>query len=132
MVANGKVYVGTQNEVDVYGLLGTPPPAPTVSLSSPCYTFNKQTVGTTSAPRFLVLTNIGTANMTVGTISIRGLNASDFAQTNTCPSTLTANASCTIKITFTPSAVGARVAQVMISDNAAGTPHNTAVLGRGM
>ena len=132
VVANGKVYVGTQNEVDVYGLLGTPPPAPTVSLSSPCYTFNKQTVGTTSAPRFLVLTNIGTANMTVGTISIRGLNASDFAQTNTCPSTLTANASCTIKITFTPSAVGARVAQVMISDNAAGTPHNTAVLGRGM
>jgi hypothetical protein len=131
VVANGKVYVGTQNEVDVFGLLGTPPPAPTASLSSPCYTFSKQAVGTTSTPRFLVLTNIGAANMTLGTISIRGLNASDFAQTNNCPATLAPNATCTIKVTFTPSAKGPRVGQVMIPDNAVGNPHNTAVIGTG-
>ena len=135
VVANGKVYVGTQNEVDVYGLLGTPPAAPRVSLSSPCYTFNKQTVGTTSTPRFLVLTNNGNANMTLGKVYIRGLNMSDFAETDNCPvspATLAPNATCTIKVTFTPSAVGPRVAQVMIPDNAAGNPHNTAVVGRGM
>ena len=132
VVANGKVYVGTQNEVDVFGLLGTPPPAPAIGLSSPCYTFNKQAVGTTSTPRFLVVTNVGTANMTLGTVSIRGLNASDFAETNNCPSTLTPNASCSIKITFTPSALGPRVAQVMIPDNAAGNPQNTALTGVGI
>jgi hypothetical protein len=132
VVANGKVYVGTQNTLDVFGLLGNPPAAPNVSLSSPCYTFNKQTVGTTSTPRFLVLTNIGTANMTLGTITIRGLNASDYAETNSCPTTLTPNATCTIKITFTPSGVGPRVAQVMIPDNAAGNPHNTTVTGLGL
>jgi len=132
VVANGKVYVATQNTLDVFGLLGSPPPAPDVSLSSPCYTFNKQTVGTTSTPRFLVLTNIGNANMTLGTVSIRGLNASDYAETNSCPATLAPNASCTIKITFTPSAVGPRVAQVMIPDNAAGNPHNTTVTGVGL
>jgi len=131
VVANGKVYVGTQNEVDVFGLLGTPPPAPTVSLSSPCYTFSKQAVGTTSTPRFLVLTNIGAANMTLGTISIRGLNASDFAETNNCPASLAPNATCTIKVTFTPSAKGPRVGQVMIPDNAVGNPHNAAVIGTG-
>jgi hypothetical protein len=132
VVANGKVYVGTQNTLDVFGLLGNPPAAPSVSLSSPCYTFNKQTVGTTSTPRFLVLTNNGSANMTLGTISIRGLNAADYTQTNSCPTTLTPGASCTIKITFTPSATGPRVAQVMIPDNAAGNPHNTTVTGVGM
>jgi hypothetical protein len=132
VVANGKVYVGTQNEIDVFGLLGTPPPAPTASLSSPCYTFNKQAVGTTSTPRFLVVTNIGTANMALGTISIRGFNASDFTETNNCPATLAPNATCSIKITFTPSAKGPRVGQVMIPDNAIGNPHNTAVIGTGI
>jgi hypothetical protein len=132
VVANGKVYVGTQNEVDVFGLLGTPPPAPIVGLSSPCYSFNSQSIGTTSPPRFLAVTNIGKANMTLGTISIRGFNASDFTQTNSCPTTLAPNASCTIKITFTPSAVGPRVGQVIIPNNAAGNPHNTFLNGVGM
>src|SRR5580698_554011 len=131
VVANGKVYVGTQNELDVFGLLGTPPSAPLVNLSSPCYTFNKQKVGTTSTPRYLVLTNIGSANMTLGTVTIRGMNASDYAEKNNCPATLAPNATCTITITFTPTATGPRVAQVMIPDNAVGNPHNTAVTGVG-
>jgi hypothetical protein len=137
VVANGKVYVGTQNQVDVFGLLTTsvvaaPVPAPLASLSNPCFTFVKQTVGTTSPPKLLVLTNIGNAPMTVGIISIRGLNATDFAQTNACPPTLAPNASCTIKITFTPAATGPRVGQVMIGDNAIGSPHNNALTGIGM
>jgi hypothetical protein len=70
--------------------------------------------------------------MTLGTISIRGFNASDFTQTNSCPTTLAPNASCTIKITFTPSAVGPRVGQVIIPNNAAGNPHNTFLNGVGM
>lgn len=131
VVANGRVYVGTQNEVDVFGLYGTPPSVPFVNLSSPCYTFNKQQVGTTSTPRYLVLTNIGSANMTLGTIYVRGLNASDFTETNNCPASLAPKANCTIKITFTPSALGPRVGQVMIPDNSYGAPHNTAVIGSG-
>jgi hypothetical protein len=131
VVANGKVYVGTQNTLDVFGLIGNPPAAPAVGLSSPCYTFNKQTVGTTSSPRFLVVTNIGSASMTLGTPYVRGMNMSDYTETSTCPTTLAPNASCTIKITFTPSAVGPRIAQIMIPDNAAGNPHNTTVTGLG-
>ena len=132
IVANGKVYVGTQNQVDVFGLIGNPPVAPYASLGSPCYTFSKQAVGTTSPPRFEVFTNIGTANMTLGTVTFRGLNASDFAQTNNCPATLAPNASCTIKITFTPGGTGPRVGQLMIGDNAIGTPHNVALVGKGI
>jgi hypothetical protein len=132
VVANGKVYVATQNEIDVFGLLGTPPAAPLVSLSSPCYTFTVQTVGTTSPPRYLVLTNSGSADMTIGTIYLRGLNTSDYQiVSNNCPASLAPTSSCTIKLTFTPTATGPRVAQVMIPDNAAGNPHNVALTGKG-
>ena len=132
VVANGKVYVGTQNELDVYGLLGNPPAAPVVSLSSPCYTFNKQQVGTSGPPRYLTLTNIGKANLTLSQVSIRGVNASDYAQVNNCPITLAPNAQCTVKITFTPSALGPRTAQIIFTDNAAGSPQNTQVIGLGI
>jgi hypothetical protein len=67
----------------------------------------------------------------VQAISIRGLNASEFEQTNTCSQQLPPNQSCQISIEFAPAAVGARVAQVMIQDNAPGSPHNLAVTGQG-
>ena len=131
VVVDGKVYVATQNEVDVYGLLGTPPAAPWVSLSSPCYTFTKQTVGTTTTKSFVV-TNSGTANLTIGTVSLVGLNVSDFAiQSNGCTAALAPAAQCTIVIAFTPAASGPRLGQVLINDNAAGSPHNIMITGKG-
>ena len=131
VVVNGKVYVGTQNEVDVFGLLGTPPAAPWMSLSTPCYTFVKQKVGTTTTTS-VVVTNSGTATMNLGTISLTGMNASDFAiQSNNCSATLIPAAKCTIAVAFTPAATGARLGQLLINDNAAGSPHNVMFTGKG-
>ncbi len=131
-IANGKVYVGTQNEVDVFGLLGLHSPGPGVSLSNPCYTFVVQAVGTTSSYFPFILTNSGSTTLTIGSITIVGMNAADFAQTNNCPSQLAAGAGCTISVTFTPSAVGPRIAQVLIADGAAGSPHNAYLTGTGI
>jgi len=131
VVVNGKVYVATQNEIDVYGLLGTPPAAPWVTLSVPCYTFLKQTVGTTTTTSVLI-TNSGSATLTLGTISLTGLNVSDFAiQSNSCTTTLAPAAQCTIVIAFTPAAIGPRLGQLLINDNAAGSPHNVMFTGKG-
>ena len=132
VVVGGKVYVATQNEVDVYGLLGTPPTAPWVTLSNPCYTYVKQTVGTTSPPKSLTITNSGTANLSLGAVSLIGLNASEFAiASNNCLATLIPGGSCTITLTFTPAAVGTRLGQLLINDNAVGSPHNVMLTGRG-
>src|SRR5215467_5955171 len=132
VVVGGKVYVATQNEVDVYGLLGTPPTAPWVTLSNPCYTYVKQTVGTTSPPKSLTITNSGAANLNLGAISLIGLNASEFAiATNNCSATVTPGGSCTITLTFTPAAVGTRLGQLLINDSAIGSPHNVMLTGRG-
>ncbi len=75
----------------------------------------------------MTLKNTGTAALTLGTIQITG----DFIQVNNCPGSLAANASCTINITFTPTASGTRSGSLTISDNAAGSPQTVNLSGTG-
>ncbi|HEV2492095.1 MAG TPA: choice-of-anchor D domain-containing protein [Terriglobia bacterium] len=104
---------------------------PAVALAPTSLTFNSQLVGTTSAPQPVTLTNSGNAALTINSIGISGANASDFAQSNNCPGSLAANASCTINVTFTPTAAGARSASVSIADNAPGSPQAVSLSGTG-
>ncbi len=108
--------------------------APAVTLTPPSLVFGLQTVGTTSAAQSTTLRNSGTAPLALASISVTGANASDFAQSTTCPlapTTLAANATCTISVTFAPGAAGARSASVTIADDAAGSPHAVALSGSG-
>ncbi len=109
--------------------------SPGVNLSATSLSFSNQTVGTTSSAQAITLTNSGTAALTISSIAITGTNAGDFAQTNTCPgssATLAVGASCTISVTFTPSASGARSANVTLTDNAGGSPQSVALSGTGL
>jgi hypothetical protein len=69
--------------------------------------------------------------MSISSISLTGTNAADFARTTTCGTTLAASASCTISVTFRPTATGARTASVSIADNAPGSPHTAPLTGTG-
>ena len=111
------------------------PPAPAVSLSPNSLNFGSQQINTTSTAQTVTLTNSGTADLTISSIGVGGSNASDFAQTNTCPispSTLKAGSTCTISVTFTPGTNGARSANVTISDNASDSPQSVALTGTGV
>jgi len=88
-----------------------------------------QLIGTTSPPQVITLTNAGNAALAIATIGIAGTNASDFAQTNTCGSTLAINANCNISVTFTPTAQGTRSAEVQFTDNAPGSPQGVSLTG---
>jgi hypothetical protein len=108
--------------------------APAVTLTPTSLAFGWRAIGTTSAPQTTTLTNSGTAPLVISSVGITGTNASDYAQANTCPvspATLAANATCTISVTFSPSATGSRTASVTISDNAANTPQTVALSGTG-
>ena len=130
-VAQGLVYAGTQNEIDVFGILGNPP-AVSAGLKQPCYTYNKEPVGTSSPPESEVVTNTGTSSqLTISNIQIVGLNSSDYTQTNNCSAPLNPGQSCTIKMVFTPSATGPRVGQLLITDNAPNSPQNAQLMGKG-
>jgi hypothetical protein len=105
-------------------------PAPTVTLTS-ALAFGNQRVGTASGSQPATLTNGGNAALAITSIAVTGTNAADYSQTNTCPASLAAGASCTISVTFTPSATGSRTAAVTVNDNAAGSPHAVALSGTG-
>ena len=127
-IANGRVYVGTQNELDVFGLLGSTS-GPGVSLGNPCWTFKTAVLGN-SAKEPIAVYNSGNSTLNISNVTITGTNPSEFSQTNTCTS-VAPGAKCVITVTFTPSSVGPQSASVMITDNAPGSPHNIFLDGSG-
>jgi len=104
---------------------------PLVSLSASSLAFGNQSVGVTSAAQTVTLSNTGTAALSITSLALTGTNASDFAQTNTCGSSVAAGANCTIRVTFTPAASGSRTASVSITDNASGSPQSVSLSGTG-
>jgi phospholipase C len=102
-----------------------------VSLSSTGLTFPVQTVGTTSAPQVVTLSNNGSAPLAISDIAVTGSNDTDYLQTHTCGSSLAAEANCTITVTFMPIARGTRTAAVTITDSAGGGPQTVSLTGVG-
>jgi trimeric autotransporter adhesin len=123
------------NSPQTLGLTGTGI-APAVNLGSASLTFSNQVVGTTSTPaQTVTLTNNGTAALTITTIAVGGANSADFGETDNCPkspTTIAANGSCTISVTFTPSATGPRAASISIADDASGSPQAISLTGTGV
>ena len=102
--------------------------APPLTISPVVLGFGNQAVGATSAPKTVTLTNTGDAPVTIASIAASG----DFAQSNSCPSSLAPTANCTISVTFTPPARGTATGAITISDNTPGNPHVVRLLGIGV
>jgi uncharacterized repeat protein (TIGR03803 family) len=105
---------------------------PAVTFSPTNLNFGSQTVGASSSPLKTTLTNTGQGVLTIASIGIAGTNSNEFAQTNNCPASLSPNASCSISVTFTPTAVGNANASVTIADNAPGSPQTVPLAGIGV
>jgi hypothetical protein len=125
------------NLFNVQGQTASPaavPPTPSVVQLSPAsLNFGSVTRRTTSAAQQVTVTNTGTAVLTITSIAIGGANPGDFAvAAKTCGATLAPAASCTVDVTFTPQARGARSGTLAIADNAAGSPQTAALTGTGV
>jgi hypothetical protein len=105
---------------------------PAVTLTPPSLNFGNQTVGITSPQQVSTLTNTGYGPLTITSIAVTGTNSSDFAQSNNCGKSVPPNGSCSIKVTFTPTATGTRYAAVSITDNAANSPQMLLLSGVGV
>ena len=91
--------------------------------------FADQTVGTTSAVQNVTVTNTGTSPATVA--GVTSSNPTEFPVTTTCAA-VAAGATCTIAVTFKPTAAGARNATVTVTSDGAGSPQAIAVTGTGV
>ncbi len=68
------------------------------------------------------MTNVSPATVSFSSIAVGGTNPGDFAiQTNTCGATLGAGTNCTVGVTFTPQASGARSATLSFADSGGST-----------
>ena len=122
----------TANAGSYQAIYGSGGGAPVATLSPTSLAFANQTIGTTSAAKPVTLSNTGSVALTITGISITGTNSTSFAQSNNCGSSVAAGASCTINVTFTPSAASALTATLSVADNAAGSPHTVALTGTGV
>ncbi len=120
------------SNITAYGFLVAP--VPLVSLSASSLTFSSQIVATTSLAQTVTLTNTGNATLSISTATLGGTNPADFTTTaDTCSSANVApNGTCTISVTFTPTATGTRTGTITIMDNAASSPHTVRLTGTGV
>jgi hypothetical protein len=115
LVANGRVYVGTQTEIDVYG----PITAASATLTPATLSWGIIAIGSASQPKTATLTNTGATTLTISSISVTGAESAEFPITaNTCGSTLGAGLTCTISVEFKPTAEGTQSATLSVVDGA--------------
>lgn len=123
-VSNKLYQVGEVDDL----FFGSVAPLPAVTLDPTTLNFADQLIGTTSATQSITLTNSGTAVLNISSI----VTDVDFGQTNDCGVTLIASANCTLQISFTPTAEGARNGSLTVSSDASSSPDAVALSGNGV
>ena len=91
--------------------------------------FSQQTVGLASAAKTLLLTNLGSATLTIASVSV---TPSDFTVAGNCAGRRNPFSTCSLSIIFTPSAAGSIAGRVTVSVAESPTPVSIPVLGSGV
>jgi len=90
---------------------------PVANLSANAISFATQLVTATSSSQNVTITDNSTRTLAISSIVVSGANTTDFNEQDNCGTSLAAGATCTITVTFTPSATGARSATITITDD---------------
>jgi len=127
LVVTGNMPGGTAN----IPLSGTGVGAPKLQLPT-SLAFGSQLVGLPSASVPLVISNTGSADLVISSITIAGTSPGDFsiAPTN-FPLTIAAGSSMSVNVKFTPAITGPRTATLSVSHNAAGIANPAQVIMTG-
>ena len=111
---------------------GTAAPAPVAVLTPSSLSFTGA-AGTTSAAQTVTLSNTGSVPLTITGITapsspLMGL----FNETSNCGASLAAGSSCTISVTFSPAIAGNVTGNLLVTDNATGSPQMVTLTGTGV
>jgi hypothetical protein len=116
---------GVTNTVSLTGT-GTAP-GPVLNAAPGSLSFAGTVVGSTAAGQTVTVTNSGTTAAAVSSVAVTG----DFSQTNDCAS-IAVGGSCTVSVSFTPTASGARTGTLTVTSNANNSPATVALSGTGI
>lgn len=84
--------------------------------------FGSSLVGSAALGQTVTLSNTSASAIALSSIALTGAYSPDFSQTNNCPVSLAASASCVVQITFLPAGPGRRVAAIAVIDSSALSP----------
>jgi hypothetical protein len=107
---------------------------PVIGIFPNALNFGAEKVSVKSNPQTITIGNPSGTPITVKKPTLSGADAADFAQTTTCPlspATLAPGLSCSVVVTFTPKAAGARSATLKIADSVPGSPQLVSLGGTG-
>lgn len=90
--------------------------------------FGNQPTGTTSGAQTVVLTNNGPNALT---ITSTASSPSQFGQTNTCSGSIAAGATCSIQVTFSPTAATSYSGTLTLTNSASNSPQTVSLSGTG-
>ena len=108
--------------------------APIATLSSTIMGFGQVSVGSMSAAQTVTLKNTGASALQLSALTLSSSEFALAATGGTCTATisLAVSASCTIALTFTPTAASVRSGTLSIAHNAAGSPSTVSLAGTGV
>jgi Glycosyl hydrolases family 39 len=99
-----------------------------VSVAPLAINFPNQAINTTSNGTAVTITNNQSATLNFGTISSSGA----FGQTNNCGTTLAGGASCTVTVTFGPTAIQTYYGTLQIPNDGPNAPQSVPLTGSGV
>ncbi len=116
---------------DLAAFIGNPSvtASPAASLSPASLSFAATTVGQTSAPLTATLSNTGNAALQISTIGIGGSEFSRSGGSCAPAGTVAIGASCSLQVSFSPSAAGTRSASLTVAHNGTGATSVLALSG---
>ncbi len=122
---NNNGFIGSQQTVSLSGtgtgLLSK------MSVSPTSLSFGNQPLNMTSGLRPVTVTNTGTAPLTVSSVAA----SAEYADTSTCTSPVNPGGTCTLNISFTPTALGTQTGTVTLNSNASNDPQVVNLTGNG-
>jgi hypothetical protein len=104
------------------GVVGAP------SISPLTLSFSDQLVGTTSASQPVTVTNTGTVALSFTSLAI----SIDWTESDNCLPSVAPSASCTINVSFKPTANGSLAGALTLTDNALNSPQTVNLSGTGL
>lgn len=108
-----------KNSQSLIAVSGTATGGQKIQVAPTTDSFQQVPAGLTSSPHFYTVTNTGSAQLTLGTLSIAGTNAADFKVANDQCSgkVLASKAFCTFQAVFSPTSQGTKSSSVRIPSN---------------
>src|ERR1019366_3093377 len=102
--------------------------AQNINASPRLLAFPNTTMGPTSAPLTVTINNNQTSTLTIASMQV----SAPYSETNNCGSTVAPNATCTVSVKFSPTAVKYYSSSLTITDSAGNSPQVISLTGNGV